>query len=55
MADGLVENEGRVEICVNGVWSSVCDNGFDATDGHIICSELGLTQGGQSTGKFTLH
>ena len=45
LADGTVENEGRVEICTNGVWSSICDYGFDATDGHVICSELGLTHG----------
>ena len=42
LADGKIDQEGRLEVCANGVWGSVCDSGFDAvSDGHVICSELG--------------
>ena len=41
LADGVIDNEGRVEVCVNGVWGSVCDQGFDATDAHVVCQQLG--------------
>lgn len=42
MADGDIDQEGRLEVCVNGVWGGVCDTSFAAaSDGHVICSELG--------------
>ena len=41
LADGVIEKEGRVEVCVNGVWGSVCDEGWDSTDSHMICIQLG--------------
>ena len=28
-------------MCVNEVWGSVCDSGWDKTDAHIICQQLG--------------
>ena len=34
--DGSVK-EGRVEICINGLWSSVCDNGWDSLDAKVVC------------------
>ena len=41
LVDGFVEHEGRVEVCVNGVWGAVCDEGWDLTDSHIICQQIG--------------
>ena len=41
--EGENELEGRVEICCNGVWGTVCDNGWDAT---VICNQLGFGQSG---------
>ena len=41
LVDGKIDHEGRVEVCSNGVWGSICDNYFDTIDGDVICRELG--------------
>ena len=27
-------------------WGSVCDEGWDSTDGHVVCQTLGYTRQG---------
>ena len=38
---GVYASEGNVEVCIRGVWSSVCDIGWDSGDSNVVCGQLG--------------
>ena len=42
IVNGPTTYEGRVEIYHNGVWGTICDNGWDLNDAQVVCTELGL-------------
>ena len=41
LTDGTTQYEGRVEVCINGVWGTVCDSGWDTTEAYAVCHQLG--------------
>lgn len=35
-------NEGTVEVCINRVWATICDDGWNTDSANIVCNQLGF-------------
>ena len=48
ISDGSSTSEkmGTVELCTNGEWTSICDNGWDNNDAAVVCAQLGFSAAG---------
>ena len=48
LVDGSSELEGRVEICLNNTWGTVCNRGWQNVDAMVACRQAGHSTIGKS-------
>ena len=46
LVDGLSLNKGRLEVCVNQAWATVCSSGFGVQESRVVCGQLGFQRYG---------
>lgn len=47
LVGGSNELQGRVEVCNNGEWGTICEDNFNTTEANVVCRTLGHSSRGQ--------
>ncbi len=46
---------GKVEVCVNGIWVTICDDFWRPPDAEVVCQQLSGSNQGQTAILLALY
>ena len=55
LVGGAVLSAGRVEVCRNQVWGTVCNTMWSTQDSNVLCRQLGYSRIGMEKSHDALH
>ena len=47
LVNGRLSSEGRVEICFNGRWGTICDDLWGPEEARVVCRQQGFMPDGR--------